>query len=67
MTNCCVKIDENEYNELQDANGGICIYCKGLVWEGCEPDAREYKCQECENNTIYGIEEALLEGYIDIC
>ena len=40
-------------------NPGICIAC-GEDAEGCEPDAREYTCDCCDENAVYGAEELML-------
>jgi hypothetical protein len=31
-----------------------------------EPDAERYECDECERHAVYGLEQALLMGRIDI-
>lgn len=41
-------------------NPGFCIAC-GLEHGGCEPDAREYPCEACGENTVYGADELLME------
>lgn len=41
-------------------NPGFCIAC-GNEHEGCEPDAREYECEECGELKVYGADELLLE------
>jgi hypothetical protein len=33
---------------------------------GVEPDARGYECECCGKHRVYGLEEALLMGVIDI-
>ena len=48
---------------VQDAmtsldNPGFCIAC-GADATGCEPDARGYTCEECEQPQVYGAEELL--------
>lgn len=40
-------------------NPGICIAC-GEDAEGCEPDARGYTCDCCDENAVYGAEELML-------
>jgi hypothetical protein len=40
-------------------NPGICIAC-GDDADGCEPDARAYRCESCEERAVYGCEELLL-------
>lgn len=42
-------------------NPGFCIYC-GEEQEGCEPDAREYHCDNCEADGVYGADEMLIAG-----
>jgi hypothetical protein len=37
---------------------GFCLAC-GLEHGGCEPDAREYECEGCGENEVYGDEELL--------
>jgi len=37
---------------------GFCISC-GEDADGVEPDARGYKCECCEENSVYGAEELL--------
>ncbi len=40
-------------------NPGFCIAC-GADADGCEPDARNYKCEECGARAVYGDEELLM-------
>jgi hypothetical protein len=40
-------------------NPGICVCC-GASAEGVEPDAREYECESCGEQGVYGAEELLL-------
>ena len=40
-------------------NPGLCISC-GLEQGGCEPDARQYECESCGEDCVYGAEELLL-------
>ncbi len=40
-------------------NPGICTAC-GEDAEGCEPDARGYTCDCCDENAVYGAEELML-------
>lgn len=41
------------------ANPGFCIYC-GERQDGVEPDAREYKCDCCDECGVFGAEELLI-------
>jgi DNA-directed RNA polymerase subunit RPC12/RpoP len=40
-------------------NPGFCIAC-GEDAEGCEPDARKYKCESCGEKAVYGAQELML-------
>ena len=42
-----------------DADLGFCLAC-GAEQDGCEPDAREYICDTCEQPRVYGAEEILI-------
>lgn len=39
---------------------GFCLLC-GLQVHGVEPDARNYKCESCGAEQVFGAEELLLE------
>lgn len=43
-------------------NPGFCIAC-GADHDGCEPDARNYKCYECGKREVYGAEQVMLEFF----
>lgn len=40
-------------------NPGFCTAC-GAEADGCEPDARNYKCENCGKSTVFGAEEIIL-------
>lgn len=40
-------------------NPGFCLIC-GAEADGCEPDARNYKCEHCGENMVYGASEILM-------
>lgn len=40
-------------------NPGFCLAC-GEEADGCEPDARRYKCEACGALEVYGTEEILM-------
>ena len=42
---------------------GFCIAC-GHEQHGCEPDARKYECEACEENHVYGAQEIVLMGLV---
>lgn len=39
-------------------NPGLCVAC-GADADGCEPDARAYRCEECGKRAVYGAQELL--------
>lgn len=42
-----------------DDCSGYCINC-GAHRGQCEPDAREYPCEKCKRNSVYGAEELVV-------
>lgn len=52
-----------EIEEMMENYEGACIVC-GEVRECCEPDAREYECDNCGGDTVYGAEELLMMGLV---
>lgn len=42
-----------------DDNEGFCIGC-GHEHSEVEPDARGYKCENCDQNFVYGAQELLI-------
>lgn len=43
-------------------NPGFCTAC-GAEAEGCEPDARRYKCEHCGQPRVFGAEELLMTRF----
>jgi hypothetical protein len=57
----------DQFQENDDEMNGYCTTCKEVVNHGgCEPDAREYECDQCGNRTVYGVSEALIMGVLTI-
>ena len=51
-------------NEVMNgSNEGFCLAC-GSVQDGCEPDARKYTCESCNEPKVYGFEELLMMNLI---
>lgn len=44
-----------------DSSQGFCLSC-GNRQSGCEPDARNYICESCEEPRVFGAEEILIMG-----
>lgn len=49
--------------EASALQAGYCVGC-GAMREECEPDAREYQCDECKQPLVYGAEELMLMGRV---
>lgn len=52
------------YKDAIRNHEGWCTKCKEFTCIRTEPDARGYECPKCGQNTVYGIEEAILEGFL---
>ncbi len=64
-----VQLSESVYIRMVYGAGspGVCLSCGDVdEYAGCEPDARGYECPQCEARTLYGLEEALTMGHLDI-
>jgi hypothetical protein len=61
-----IEIDMGTVKDLQNSYGGVCLNCGAFQWDGCEPDAENYFCEECENNAVWGIDQAILIGKVNI-
>lgn len=59
-----IKITEESYRAMTEESGGYCLAC-GAEAYGIEPDARKYKCEECDKPFVYGAEELLMMGKIE--
>lgn len=62
-----MRMQEDELMEAIEENSGYCTSCNEITnFGGCEPDARNYECDECHKKTVFGIEEAIISGFIAI-
>lgn len=60
-----ITITVDEFKEYSDDNMGVCLACDELQ-SGCEPDAENYECESCGEPKVFGLEQALIIGQIDI-
>lgn len=60
-----LTLTEDEFLELSDSYMGIYLQC-GEHRDSCEPDARNYECEHCGEKQVFGVEELLMEGTLDI-
>jgi hypothetical protein len=52
-----------EVERASALESGLCLAC-GFMQECCEPDARKYQCDRCNECQVYGAEEVLLMGLV---
>jgi hypothetical protein len=57
---------EQAFRQACDELMGWCRHCRDFTTFGCEPDARCYVCEVCGKRTVFGAEEALVMGLIDL-
>jgi len=61
-----IEMTESEYEDYCESSCGVCLAC-GEIKEGdCEPDAEGYECDSCGEMQVQGIENALVDGKIEI-
>ena len=60
-----IKVTEEQFHALREDSMGICLNCKEEQ-DCCEPDARNYLCEYCGKKKVFGIEELLIMGLIEI-
>lgn len=58
-----ITISLEQYEEYDECGLGVCLGC-GATRECCEPDARQYECDECGERKVYGAQELLLMGRV---
>jgi len=61
-----IKMTEAEYLAHCNCSNGLCTECEEIQEGGVEPDAEEYECEACKAHAVMGMEQALLNGHIDI-
>jgi len=61
------RISMSRYEEATENSEGYCSACKKWTAECCEPDAREYECPRCKQPKVYGCEEAMMMGLVEVC
>jgi hypothetical protein len=59
-------ISTDRYIEATEGYEGWCTTCEEFTRESTEPDAEEYDCPACGEDTVMGAEQALLVGAFDI-
>lgn len=60
-----IEMTTDEFHATHNEDGGFCLAC-GEPAYGIEPDARRYECESCGERQVYGVDELLVMGWIDI-
>ena len=60
------KMSIEDYQSGVEESNGVCLSCGSIKFGGCEPDAEDYACDECDSNAVMGFEFALIGGHIVI-
>ena len=60
------EVTEDQYNEACECDQGFCTECQEFTKDGVEPDAEHYECPVCEQDSVFGVEQALIMNLIFI-
>ena len=60
------KITESRYSEARSTYEGWCVECLEFTRSQTEPDAEDYDCPQCEENTVIGADNLLYMDEIAI-
>ena len=60
-----IVLSESEYFRLNEDCGGFCLACGDEAY-GVEPDARHRRCESCGEFRVFGAEELLVMGKLEI-
>ena len=60
-----VEIPVPVYREYREDYVGLCTSCGAERYQ-TEPDARNYPCEACGKKDVYGIEDLLVMGMVEI-
>jgi len=58
-------MNSEEIMEVTEAYEGFCVVC-GETASGVEPDSHEYICESCGQPGVYGYEELMLMGEVEL-
>lgn len=64
--NTTFRMTEEEYHMHDDSHDGGCLACGEIQDGGCEPDARNYKCEACGERQVFGMQELMIVGHIEL-
>ena len=53
-------------DDIEEGTNGGCLACGEIQYGGVEPDARNYLCESCGENQVFGMKELLIMGKITL-
>ena len=60
-----IRIRQSDLYQCSEDYVGFCLAC-GEQNGPVEPDARRYECEACEKPMVYGFDELMLMGAINV-
>jgi PHP family Zn ribbon phosphoesterase len=60
-----IRITMEDLQEAIVNNYGICTKC-GAIGQFAEPDARNYTCEECGEDSVFGAEQVVIEMAVEV-
>lgn len=60
-----VGMTEAEFHCMNENSEGLCVAC-GEIASGVEPDAERYECEGCGDPFVWGVEQLLIMGRVEI-
>lgn len=61
-----IEMTKEEYEDLRDMSEGVCLACGEPTCNMVEPDAENYLCECCGESEVFGVDQAMLLGEIEI-
>ena len=55
-----MKMTQEEYENFSEEYAGYCSKCDDITTYEVEPDAEGYECEQCQNHSVMGMENALI-------
>jgi len=59
-------LTEEEFREGNEGGLGYCVACGEEREDYTDPDAERCKCESCGQHQVYGLDNLLIMGHIDI-
>jgi hypothetical protein len=60
-----LTVEQLEQSQFSLDNPGYCLAC-GAEYNDCDPDTRKRECEECGERKVYGLEQLVMMGCVDV-